>query len=273
MVKRIPSLYYGAKMDQFTFSELYDVYIRPLYEVKIGNRIVSVKEPIAIFDSLQISNFKEINTMISANGGYHNGVRVVWKDPQGVEFGFERGVFSKEQLGLLWNSQLIKNLGEENVTISKREFVESNQNGEFELEEIPIDGTIFIYKDDGVKVVNYSVEGKVITTQEQNTNYTVLYQYSYSNDNSIYKIGNELLSGFLELEGKTRVKDSETGSVETGLLKIPKFKLMSDFSIRLGKNASPVVGHFSGVGLPVGAKGNSYICEFYLLGDDVDSDF
>lgn len=260
-------------MDQFTFSELYNVYIRPLYEVQIGNRIVSVREPIAIFDSLQISNFREINTMITANGGYHNGVRVVWKDPQGVEFSFDQGVFSKEQLGLLWNSQLLQRSNGEEVSISKREFVESGQTGSFQLEEIPIDGTIFIYKEDGTKVSNYTIDGKVITTQEQNTNYTVLYQYSYSNDNSIYRIGNELLSGFLELEGKTRVKDSETGSVETGLLKIPKFKLMSDFSIRLGKNASPVVGHFSGVGLPVGAKGNSYICEFYLLGDDIDSDF
>ena len=51
-----------------------------------------------------------------------------------------------------------------------------------------------------------------------------------------------MFNGFLELEGKTRVKDDTSGLITTGIIKIPKLKLMSGLSIRLGAQANPVVG-------------------------------
>ena len=48
---------------------------------------------------------------------------------------------------------------------------------------------------------------------------------------------------------------------------------MSDLSIRLGAQATPVVANFSAVGVPVGSKGSSYVGEFYILSNDIDSDF
>lgn len=47
---------------------------------------------------------------------------------------------------------------------------------------------------------------------------------------------------------------------------------MSDLSIRLGTQASPITANFNAVGVPVGSRGDSYVSEFYLLGDDIDSD-
>jgi hypothetical protein len=57
-------------------------------------------------------------------------------------------------------------------------------------------------------------------------------------------IGRELISGFISLEGKTRVKDDITGQTKTGIIKIPKLKIMSSLSMVLGTNANPVVGSF-----------------------------
>ena len=47
---------------------------------------------------------------------------------------------------------------------------------------------------------------------------------------------------------------------------------MSNLSIRLGANAVPMVGTFSGTAVPVGSRGSTYITEFYILSDDIDSD-
>ena len=261
-------------MDMFSFSELYDVFVKATYPIQVGDRTIEPGETIAMFDSLQISNLQELKGTVAARGGFDNAPRVFWTSTNGFNLTFEAGVFSKEQLGLLWNSRLIKKENSSGIQVSLREEVQSGENYKFQLKEIPIVETIFIYKKDtGERVNSFSTEGKNITVEEQYIDYVVFYQYLYNNNISIFKIGAELLKGFLELEGKTRVKDSETGQVVTGIVKIPKLKLMSDFSIRLGRKASPVVGRFSASAVPVGDRGNSYICEFYLLSDDVSSDF
>jgi hypothetical protein len=55
-------------------------------------------------------------------------------------------------------------------------------------------------------------------------------------------VGRPLTNGYLSLSGKTRVKDEITGQVTTGIINIPKLKLMSDLSMRLGDNATPIMG-------------------------------
>ena len=87
-----------------------------------------------------------------------------------------------------------------------------------------------------------------------------------------YKIGQRLVNGFVELEGRTRVKDDVSGQVVTGIIKVPRMKLLSEMSIRLGEQANPVVGRFDALCVPVGSRGNTKVMDFILLGDDIDSD-
>jgi hypothetical protein len=98
------------------------------------------------------------------------------------------------------------------------------------------------------------------------------YRYNYSNGAAVAIIGPQFTQGFLELEGKTRVKDDTSGLITTGIIKIPKLKLMSGLSMRLGAQANPVVGNFNAEGVPVGSGRNSYVMEIYFLDEDIDSD-
>ena len=100
----------------------------------------------------------------------------------------------------------------------------------------------------------------------------VTYRYNYLQGATVLKIGQQFTNGFLELEGKTRVKDDTSGLITTGIIKIPKLKLMSGLSIRLGTQANPVVGNFQAVGVPVESRYNSYVMEFDFLNNDIDSD-
>ena len=98
------------------------------------------------------------------------------------------------------------------------------------------------------------------------------YYYDYNDGAQFVTIGNQLINGFLRLEGKTRVKDDITGKTRTGIIEIPKLKLMSGLSMRLGKNANPVVANFRTVAVPIGARENSTVINIFFLNDDIDSD-
>jgi hypothetical protein len=45
---------------------------------------------------------------------------------------------------------------------------------------------------------------------------------------------------------------------------------MSDLSIRLGRNADPATVNFNAVGVPIGGRGTSYVCNFIVLDEDID---
>jgi hypothetical protein len=98
------------------------------------------------------------------------------------------------------------------------------------------------------------------------------YQYEYYNGYTIMTIGRPLTNGFLSLTGKMRVKDDTTGKVVTGIIKIPKLRLMSDLSMRVGSDAIPQVGRLDAVAVPEGARGQSKVMEIIFLNDDIDAD-
>jgi hypothetical protein len=98
------------------------------------------------------------------------------------------------------------------------------------------------------------------------------YYYNYNNNYEILSIGNSLLNGYLSFEGKTRVKDDITGQVKTGIIKIPKLKLLSNLSMRLGSDAIPLVGRLDAVAIPTGPRGSKKVMEIIFLEDDIDSD-
>lgn len=259
-------------MEQFSMKELYDVSLKTTYPMRIGNRDIEVGEKIAVFDKIQLANFNEIKQYKTANGGYDNRARVFWEDTKEIRLNFTQGVFSKEQMSLMLNAKLINGQSAKNsLLISKREFLESNEISTVELKHKP--HNLFVYDAATSEKINYEkISNTVIKISQPYMNVIVDYQYEYNNNMEKLVIGTQLTNGYLELEGKTRYKDDITGHTHTGIIRIPKLKLMSNLSMRLGEGAHPVVGNFSAIGLPVGAKGNKTVMEMFFLADDIDSD-
>jgi hypothetical protein len=98
------------------------------------------------------------------------------------------------------------------------------------------------------------------------------FNYCYKDSATMCFIGRKLIEGYLQLEGKSRVKDDITGKVRTAILRIPRLKLVSDLSMRLGREATPVLANFNAIGLPVGGRGNKTIMEMVFLNDDIDAE-
>ena len=153
--------------NEFSFKELYSVSLKATYPIEVGGNLVEPGETIASFDSIQIANFQEIKTTASANGGWDNRAHIFWESTKEVRINFTQGVFSKTQLALMTNSQLMQNLGEEVTIINSRKVCESDESGKIVFEHA-LHEPIFIYDaSTGVKIKDWHCTSNTIYLNEQ----------------------------------------------------------------------------------------------------------
>lgn len=258
--------------NEFSLSELYEVFIKTTYPIEISGKTLAAGETLCVFDKIQISNFNEIKNYVTARGGFNNTDRVFWEGTKEVDITFSQGIFNHLQFALMCNAKMIYCKKQEQILISKREEKESNEDGLFTLMNKPV-GELFLYnKKTGEKVKHFEILNNEIKIENPYTEVIVDYNYAYDDGAQRLILGNRLIEGFLQLEGKTRVKDDISGKTRTGIIKIPKLKLMSDLSMRLGKNANPVVANFRIKALPSGNRENMTVMDILFLNDDIDSD-
>lgn len=252
--------------------ELYDVVLKATYDIDINGQTYSEGEVLLKFDNILMSNFNEIKSFVSARGGYENQELINWEKTREIQFNFSQGIFSKQQLALLSNSNLIDVQSNDPISISCREEIESDEYGRLELKHIPNPNRVFAYNKatgEKVQVIHYPAGWRADLPY---TDLIIDYTYDYVDGGTVMAVGQRLVSGYLSLEGKTRLKDDITGHEVTGIIKIPRLRLTSNLSMRLGKEVNPMVANFSAVGVPVGDKGNKKVMELIFLNDDIDSD-
>lgn len=260
--------------NEFGLKELYSVVLKATYPIEMEGRKFESGEVIARFDKIQIANFRELTSRVSANGGKHNPALVVWEDPREIQLTFTQGVFSKRQFALLSNANLIKIAPADKILISAHFKGESDDEGIVQLEKENV-SNVFVYNAktfEKIKPINVDLEKGVLVIDQNYCDVEVDFQYEYTNDVSVMNIGQKLIGGFLLLEGKTRVKDDITGKTRTAILRIPRLKLVSDLSMRLGREAGPLLANFAAVGYPVGNGKSQKIMEMLFLNDDIDAE-
>ena len=257
--------------NELNFKELYAVSLKATLSIEVGGNSIEPGETIAFFDKIQIANFQEIKSATSANGGFDNRGLVFWESTKEVKISFTQGVFSKSQFALMTNSQLIENMGDEVVPINIREEFESDEAGRIDIGHVLRD-PVFVYdKATGKKITGWTRTNNVIQLSDQYKEVIVDYWYDYNNGFAAMRVGKPLTTGFLSLTGKMRVKDDATGKVVTGIIKIPKLRLMSDLSMRVGSDAIPQVGRLDAVAVPEGVRGQTKVMEVIFLNDDIDA--
>lgn len=265
-------------MEEFgSFKDFESVRLKATYNIEIGDRIIEPGETIAYFDKVQIAGLNEVKDYITAHGGFEDRTRVIWDRTKELHLMFARGVFSKEQFALMYNSHLMERAQGDHTMVPMREFLESDENGIIECKFVPAHN-IYVYKKSTGEKLEFTVvtgeqeDGRKLQIEDAYTDVIVDYYFDYFGDTSVVKIGQRLLTGFVELEGITRIKDDVTGQIVTGIIKIPRLRLMSDLSIRLGAAANPVVANFGATAFPVGSRGNTRVVEWYYLSDDIQAD-
>lgn len=259
-------------MTEFGLKELYQVIIRATYPIEVSGKTLEPGEIIAAFDKIQIGNVQEIKNSVAARGGWDNRGLVFWDSTREVRISFTQGIFSSTQFALMTNANLIKSQEDTELFLRQRDTVESDETGLISLSKMALD-PIFVYQvSNGNKLAYEKIDDTTLKIENPFVDVYVDYSYKYENKHQIYTVGQTLTNGFLTLEGRTRVKDDITGQTHTGILYIPRLKLMSDLSMRLGHDAQPQIGRFDATALPTGERNNTAVMKVFFLDDDIDSD-
>ena len=260
--------------NEFGLKELTDLTLKATYPIEMAGRKFEPGEVIARFDKIQLANFNEVTSRASANGGYDNRAHIIWEDPKEIQLSFTQGIFSARQFALLSNSRLVISKEEEGILVPEHFTGESDDMGRISLNKTNV-SDVFVYDARTYeKIIPKSVdlENGEIVIDKKYCDVEVDFNYKYLNQVTSCILGQKLIQGYLQLEGKSRVKDDITGKTRTAILRIPRLKLVSDLTMRLGREATPVLANFNAIGLPTGEKGSKQIMEMLFLSDDIDAD-
>lgn len=250
--------------------EIYHLIIKATYDIEVQGRKIKAGEPIVMFDRLQMANFQELTRRVDARGGIGNISRITWESTEEVRLLFTQGVFSRLHFAIMGNSNLKKistfEAPKEEVKIELNEF------GRVDLAQLPLT-TPYVYNSRTGEPLTCQMIGQTLFCDgvDPYTEVDAFYDFETSGA-TVLEVGKRLLNGYVSLQAKTRLKDDRSGKVVTGIFKIPKAKLVSDFSIRLGANIPPGIGNFSVSAIPTGSKGSEKVMDFIILNDDIDSD-
>jgi hypothetical protein len=69
---------------EFGLKELYDLTLKATYSIEMDGHIFEAGEVIARFDKIQLANFREITSRVSAKGGNGNSTHIIWEDPKEI---------------------------------------------------------------------------------------------------------------------------------------------------------------------------------------------
>ena len=260
--------------NEFGLKELYDLTLKATYPIEIAGRKFETGEVVARFDKIQIANFKEITSRFSANGGFDNRPHVIWEDTKEIQLNFTQGIFSTIQFALLNNAQLIESSESKPTLLSAHFLGESDEKGQVVVKKKEI-SNVFVYNAktyEKIIPIATNLEEGIITISQKFQNVIIDFDYNYYEKTTSCILGRKLVQGYLQLEGKSRVKDDITGKTRTAILRIPRLKLVSDLYMRLGREATPVTANFSAIGFPVGERGSKKVMELLFLSDDIDAD-
>ena len=299
-------------MDNYAgMKELYDVTIRLTSPAEFNGRKFNVNESLLVFKTAEIAQINEQKRNVQAKGGYHNTPLINWETDKEMNFGITNGVLSPVSFALLSNSRIelptMKSVSYNEIlnTIEDNDYcyidlkycpnhcncimgAQGNPNNEplplgrrqeLMLKPLPPskDKFIFIYDSEtGKKINDFEIYQNRIFFKEFYRQVYIDYTFEYEDKIKVIKVGDRLFNGFLSLTGKMSVKDEMSGEVTTAILEIPKIKLSSNLSMRLGKNYdNSTVSDFFFTGYPDEnvRREKQSVCKITFLDKELTGDY
>lgn len=291
--------------------EMYDINIRLNQPLEIGGRKYDINETILSFERADIAQVQENKEHKQARGGYNNNMLIDWEIDKEVTFAITHGILSPTTWAVLSNSKLNKK-GAKSVSFKEQlTVIEDEDFWYVDLKYIPnhVDGTwglqgnpeneqmpmgrrewlplkplppksdrfLFCYDmETGNRIMKFDICGNRIIFRGEHRKVMVDYTFDYVDDILQLDIGNRLINGFLNLTAKVTAKDFFTGEPRTAIIEIPKLKIVSSLSMKLGTSYNePIINDFYFIGYPQEgqrAEMNS-VCRFTFLNSELTGEY
>lgn len=299
-------------MDNFSgIKELYDVSIRLNSPLEFNGRKFNINETLLLFKTAEIADITERKSSVQARGGYHNNALINWETDKEMNFAISHGVLSPISWALLSNSKIempkTKSVSYNEIvyTIEDNDYcyvdlkykpnhcncimgaqgnpcnepLPMGRRPELMLKPLPPsrEKFIFVYdQETGRRIDDFEIYENRLFFKRPYRKVYVDYTFEYEDKIKVIKVGDRLFNGFLSLAGKMSVKDEMSGEVTTAILEIPKIKLSSNLSLRLGKNYdSSTVSDFFFTGYPDEnvRREKQSVCRITFLNKELTGDY
>lgn len=299
-------------MDNFSgIKELYDVSIRLNSSLEFNGRKFNINETLLLFKTAEIADITERKSSVQARGGYHNNALINWETDKEMNFAISHGVLSPVSWALLSNSKIempkTKSVSYNEIvyTIEDNDYcyvdlkykpnhcncimgaqgnpcnepLPMGRRPELMLKPLPPsrEKFIFVYdQETGQRIDDFEIYENRLFFKRPYRKVYVDYTFEYEDKTKVIKVGDRLFNGFLSLAGKMSVKDEKSGEVTTAILEIPKIKLSSNLSLRLGKNYdSSTVSDFFFTGYPDEniRREKQSVCKITFLNKELTGDY
>ena len=263
-------------LQELGIKDLETVCLKTRERVIFGNRVLEPGEPVVYFDNIQIGLLSEQVKPTMARGGWGNEPLVIWEDRQETIFAFSNGTINTISFNLLLNANMIQTQPEEPLFfVEKDKFIDDWGNITLKYEPDQSKKMFFfVYDLDNIqkKITPTSINGRVVSFGKEHAGQVVLcdYYFNHKKDTILYSMGRERFTNLYSLEATFLMKDENEGLLHTGLLRMPKVRVVSNINMRMGERADPTVSTFNVIAIPE-SKGNreSVVCEILYLDEDI----
>lgn len=266
-------------LEKYGVKDLTRIVFRAYRPMKIGSRDIAQGEPVLFLDKAQVATVRQASSARMARGGRGNYAHIIWEDHRDLTLSIIDGVCSPIGYALITNL-LTKDLPPQNGTtvLTQTDIVEVDTPGWAYTRFSPIaEKPIFIFNyKNGViqeKIETFAVDGDKIVLDNSYAGSTILVDYSYYYGEAIkeYTLSKDRFNGLFSIEARF-YRRSESGNESSNILTIPKVRIISDLSLRIGDDvAAPMLSTFNIVALSEETNGEFVTMNMLQLGEDVDS--
>ena len=263
-------------LQELGIKDLERVCLKTREEVAFGDRVLEAGEPVLYFENIQIGLLSEQINPVMARGGWGNKPLVIWEDRKETMFSFTNGTLNTTSFNLLLNAHMLQAKKEEPL---------------FYVEDLIIDdwGNIFlkyspelknkkaffyIYDYDNLqeRIIPISINGNKVSFNKEYSGKVVRcdYYFYHEKETILYSMARERFTNLYTLEATFLMKDENEGLYHTGILRMPKVRVVSNINLRMGERADPSVSTFNIIAIPE-SQGDreGIVCEVLYLDDDI----
>lgn len=232
--------------------DLDQVAFKATYPIEIAGVFYNTGDIFFILEKVQLSTMSEDLSIKTANGGKGNLEWVYWETKKGIQYTFSKGILSPITLAFMMNSNLTEEK-EKTLSLFEKEKLILDKDGENFLKRENIERIHRVIRENGEISSNYILEGKKISIPNaENEKIEVYYDFLYKEKFLNFKMGENLLNGYIGVQARTTFYDEEEKRKRTGIFTIPKMRLVSNLNIHLGETTSPILSTIVGEGVSQG---------------------
>lgn len=258
-------------MEKFSFKEVYDGLLITNTEIQIGDKIFNPNEVVLRFDDIKELTLSEQVVRRNSQGGWNNASLVNWETTQEGQGALSCGTISKLGLAVLNKTNLVQKSPK--ILLNKAEELETDGTGTCTLKFTPNPGQLKIYLwEEGEKVseiLDYSLAGTTLKIGNVYSNILVEYWFYYENPVEVISIGKKDLNGYFTFIGKFQYANENTSEQKTGIIEIPKIRILSNFQVVLGRNTNPFISNLYFQIVPFGDRHDSKLINLLYLDENI----